>query len=461
MKRFFIPSRSNGFKPFLLRKPALVAYTLLLLVVNTFGGLLGVPEVMASSITSANIIQLTNQERTSLGLNSLHSNSKLAAAALAKANNMFEEQYWDHFGPNGETPWQFITQAGYSYVYAGENLAKGFRTAEGVHEAWMASPTHKENIVSRNYQDIGVAVVEGVLLGKETILVVQMFGNLTENVMKVPEVKSNTQIPPKTTPSVPESGQIKSIKITSPKEGDLLNDANLDIKGEISNVTGEYSVEVKDGDSVVGTVKSESKEWSFDKVSDWEEGSHKISAQVKGTELVSKDVNITIDSTSPKIEKETVTVQHLEEEYKVVFTISEECEDIKLVSGDKTFPVEKDENGDFATTVLKEDLGEKTVLMASDKAGNITELDISEYFLEGDSAEVRTNFLLGLKNIFGTTDGISLAIVSFVFILLAIEVYVYWRKGSLGKHAGDLFTLGAWWMVLLVGLFKGFGGIIN
>ena len=62
-------------------------------------------------------------------------NAKLVAAAQAKANNMFELQYWDHFGPNGETPWMFISQAGYVYVYAGENLAKGFRTAEGVHEA--------------------------------------------------------------------------------------------------------------------------------------------------------------------------------------------------------------------------------------------------------------------------------------------------------------------------------------
>lgn len=61
----------------------------------------------------------------------------------------------------------------------------------------------------------------------------------------------------------------------------------------------------------------------------------------------------------------------------------------------------------------------------------------------------------------GTTDGISLAIVSFVFILLSIEVYVYWKKGILGKNAGGLFTIGAWWLIILVGVFKGFGGLIN
>jgi hypothetical protein len=463
VKRFFIPNKSNGFQPYLLRKSALVVYTLLLLLVNTIGGMLGIPEVRASSITSANIIQLTNQERASLGLNTLRSNSKLSAAALAKANNMFQEQYWDHFGPNGETPWQFISQAGYSYVYAGENLAKGFRTAEGVHEAWMASPTHKENIVSRNYQDIGVAVVEGVLLGKETILVVQMFGNLTENVSKVPEVKSNseTKVPPKTTAPVKESGQIKSIKIISPKDGVVIDDANVDIEGETVNITGEYQVEIRDGESVVGELSSKSSKWSFDKGSDWEEGQHDITAKVKGTDIQSNKVNMTIDTTAPVIEKESVSVQHMDDLFKVIFQISGDHEDVKLISGDRNYPVDKSTDGGFAVTILKSDLGERTVLMASDKIGNISELDISEYFIEGDSEEVSTNLILNLRNIFGSTDGISLAILSFVFVLLVIQVYIYWKKNSLGKHSGDLFSLGAWWIVLIVALFKGFGGIIN
>ena len=194
MKKFFIPNKENSYKPYLLRKIALVVYTAILLFVNTFGGLLGIPQAMASSISPANIIQLTNQQRTASGLNTLTSNAKLAAAAQAKANNMFELQYWDHYGPTGETPWMFISQAGYTYVYAGENLAKGFRTAEGVHEAWMASPTHRENIMSVNYKEIGVAVVEGTLLGKETVLVVQMFGNQTNQIYK-------PTIPAPTTPA--------------------------------------------------------------------------------------------------------------------------------------------------------------------------------------------------------------------------------------------------------------------
>lgn len=461
VKRLFVPCRGNGFRPLLLRKPALVVYTILLLFVNTFGGLVGIPEAMASTITPTNIIKLTNQERASLGLNTLNANSKLMAAAQAKANNMFQEQYWDHFGPNGETPWMFITQAGYQYVYAGENLAKGFRTAEGVHEAWMASPTHKENIVSRNYKDIGVAVVEGELLGKQTVLVVQMFGNLTSDVAKSPDVKSEVEKTPPTSTTPTESGQIKSIKITNPKTGALLNDANIDIKGEVENVTGEYVVEVMEGSDSVGESTSNNSTWEVDKGADWEEGEHDVYARIKGSTVKSKSVSFEIDSTPPQVNEGSISVERTSEMFKLVFTVSEECEEVKLVSGDKTYELVKGDDGNVEISLTKEDMGDRSVLMVSDKAGNISELDISEYFIEGDTQNISPNFVLWLRSMFSSTDGISLAIVSFVFILLSVEVYVYWKKGSLGKHAGDLFTIGAWWMVILVAAFKGFGGIIS
>ena len=146
-------------------------------------------------------------------------------------------------------------------MYAGENLAKGFRTAEGVHEAWMASPTHKENIMSPNYKDIGVAVVEGTLLGKETTLVVQMFGNQTNQIYKPTTSTPTTSKSEPAKPIVPETGEIKSIRITNPKPGDLLNDANVDIKGETENTVGEYTVEILKDQEIVGETKSNTKEY--------------------------------------------------------------------------------------------------------------------------------------------------------------------------------------------------------
>ncbi len=462
MKKFFIPNKENSYKPYLLRKIALVLYTAILLFVNTFGGLLGIPQAMASSISPANIIQLTNQQRTASGLNTLTSNAKLAAAAQAKANNMFELQYWDHYGPNGETPWMFISQAGYTYVYAGENLAKGFRTAEGVHEAWMASPTHRENIMSVNYKEIGVAVVEGTLLGKETILVVQMFGNQTNQIYKPTIPAPTTPAPTPAKPLIPETGEIKSIKITNPKPNDLLNDANINIKGETENTKGEYTVEILKEQEIVGETKSSTKDWEFDKESDWSEGEQVIAATLKGENIKSESVTFIIDTAPPIILQETIKVKKLDNNFELSFFAPQDATELKFITGDKTYEIETAIGQTVSLNIPESDLGDRSILMASDKAGNITQKDISEYFLEEVKGDEHTSpIILGLKNIFGTTDGISLSIVAFVFILLSIQVYYSWKNGKLGKNIGDLFTIGAWWLIVLVGVFKGFGGLIS
>ena len=101
---------------------------------------------------------------------------------------MFADNYWAHNSPKGKTPWSFIVNAGYHYTLAGENLAKNFDTSQGVVNAWMASSTHRDNIVKPGYTDIGFAVVNGVLNGEETTLVVQMFG-AGEEIAEAPKTK--------------------------------------------------------------------------------------------------------------------------------------------------------------------------------------------------------------------------------------------------------------------------------
>lgn len=466
LKNFFVPTKENRQKPYLLNKIAVISYTFVLVFVNTFGGLIGLSEVEASSITPENIITLTNQERLGYGLNTLSTNAQLSAAALAKANDMFEKQYWDHFGPNGESPWQFIRAAGYNYVYAGENLAKGFKTAEGVHEAWMASPTHKANIVSGNYKDIGVAVVEGELLGKQTTLVVQMFGNLTT------EVYSATQTPEETetlsVPAVPsstekvvvndEAGEIKSIRITSPQAGSVITDPSTNVKGDTENAGDNYTVEVYDKENLVGDTEASTPEWEFEKGSDWPEGEHEIVAQIKGEDAKSEVVVFTVDSRAPIINPETLMVKQEGGFYTVSFTIEGEWEELQVVIGNEVVNVEYEKEGDQVIFSVPEISvkGAITVVL-SDKEGNTSELDISEYFVE-DGEESRFIFpSISLS----TRDGISLGIVSFVLILILVEIFVYWRKGRMKDAVGELFTVGVWWIILTMAIFNGFSGAIN
>ncbi len=137
-----------------------------------FGSVLG----YASNIGAPQVVDQTNSERRSSGLGQLTLNPLLSQAAYAKAQDMFSHQYWAHTSPSGTEPWDFIKSSGYKYRVAGENLARDFMSSSEVTAAWMASPTHKANIMNPKYSEIGVAVVDGILNGTETTLVVQMFG---------------------------------------------------------------------------------------------------------------------------------------------------------------------------------------------------------------------------------------------------------------------------------------------
>ncbi len=133
-------------------------------------------KVWASEITSKNIIQLVNKERFSHGLDVVVENSLLSGAAREKLNDMIKKDYFAHTSPGGISPWHWIEKSGYDYQYAGENLAVNFTNAEDQHKAWMASATHRKNILNSSYKEIGVAVAEGTLEGQTSIITVQFFG---------------------------------------------------------------------------------------------------------------------------------------------------------------------------------------------------------------------------------------------------------------------------------------------
>ncbi|MBX4187062.1 MAG: CAP domain-containing protein [Candidatus Doudnabacteria bacterium] len=119
------------------------------------------------------MLDLVNQDRVSHGLPALNLNSTLNLAALAKAQDMLSHNYFSHVSPSGETPWHWIKTVGYNYAYAGENLAEGYLDADDLEKSWMASPSHRANILSPHYSEVGLAVVNF----HDTNLVVQMFGS--------------------------------------------------------------------------------------------------------------------------------------------------------------------------------------------------------------------------------------------------------------------------------------------
>ncbi len=192
----FLPHHTNNQRARILHPTALSiivgVYALFQIVVGNIAN--RYPQILgyASQIPVSEIIRLTNLERQQSGLLPLTVNSKLTAAAQAKATNMFALNYWAHVSPTGIQPWFFISQSGYAYRYAGENLARDFSDPQSVVQAWMNSPSHKDNLLNSRYTDIGVAVMDGSLEGRDTTLVVQMFGTQLAAVPAVDNTASLT-----------------------------------------------------------------------------------------------------------------------------------------------------------------------------------------------------------------------------------------------------------------------------
>jgi len=132
--------------------------------------------IQASSITNTETVKLVNEARKSQNLPELAVNEKLAKAAEAKIDDMIKNDYFAHTSPAGITPWAWIEKVGYNYRFAGENLAINFSSAEDQQAAWMKSETHKKNILSSDYKEIGAAVKEGIINGESAMITVQEFG---------------------------------------------------------------------------------------------------------------------------------------------------------------------------------------------------------------------------------------------------------------------------------------------
>src|SRR5581483_7645772 len=130
----------------------------------------------ATDMSISELLQNTNAQRAGNGELPLNLNAELDNAAQAKANSMVTLNYWSHDTPSGQPPWVFITNAGYSYSIAGENLAYGFDTSQDVITAWMGSPEHRANILNTQYKDVGFGIANSTDYqnsGPETIVVAE------------------------------------------------------------------------------------------------------------------------------------------------------------------------------------------------------------------------------------------------------------------------------------------------
>lgn len=179
LKDIVFPHSGNNYKPLALTTGGIAcALSAIVLVQSVY--VLGShlvrsnPHFLASVLPSV-VTQLTNEDRRVNGLALVETDTLLTRAAQMKAQDMAEKGYFAHIAPDGKTPWYWLDRVQYPYSYAGENLAIDFVDSQDVEDAWMASPTHRANIVKREYMHIGVGVARGMYEGVETTFVVQFF----------------------------------------------------------------------------------------------------------------------------------------------------------------------------------------------------------------------------------------------------------------------------------------------
>ncbi len=117
------------------------------------------------------MLMIINAAREKQGLNPFILDADLVKVAQLKAEDMVSNQYFSHQSPTYGSPFAMLKQFQIPYRSAGENIA-GNTSIEIAHKAFMNSPNHRANILSKHFSKIGMGIIPDARYGK---LIVQIF----------------------------------------------------------------------------------------------------------------------------------------------------------------------------------------------------------------------------------------------------------------------------------------------
>jgi uncharacterized protein YkwD len=118
------------------------------------------------------LLTLTNKERAKENLPPLKYNARLFQAARAHSANMAKQGKLEHI-LDGKTPGNRADAAGYDYSRIGENIAYADGgTMEEIMQGWMESKLHRDNILKKEFKDVGIAIATD---GKGVKYITQVF----------------------------------------------------------------------------------------------------------------------------------------------------------------------------------------------------------------------------------------------------------------------------------------------
>jgi len=444
--KWFVPHKDNQYQPYALRKKAFTFYVAAIFVLKASVGFLflAFPETAhLSQVSIKEIVDLANQSRAEVGLPSLTLNAKLNISAAAKAEDMMTKQYFAHTSPEGIEPWFWFEKAGYNYTYAGENLALGFETSEGVHQAWMNSKGHRDNIINPNYKDIGVAIVYGNFEGSFTTIIVQHFGSIESTVPKeipaYPPQKETT--PTKTTPSTPPPSSDHTAplppSILTPASRSLTNDKEIIITGQAE--AGSTILIYEQNQKIGQTKANKNNHFNFASASDFSDGEHSFRAMAIDSagnrSAFSKSVAVIIDTVPPVIdlERSYILPTYLAplETFDVFTYVTGEPIEVRAISDQTEVILQRKEEHLYSGVIHQSATG--VWVMAKDAAGNTTKAKLN--FTQNSSSE-RDLHIIDSNNSWGlflnTIDQMSRSLIiiftAAIAILLLVNIMVHIKK---------------------------------
>ncbi|MCX6644957.1 MAG: CAP domain-containing protein, partial [bacterium] len=105
------------------------------------------------------MLSLLNQDRANNGLAPVAMDETMNTVAQYHAQDMSDQQYFDHINLDGWTPWKRMDYFGVTYFAAGENIAVGQDSPGEVETAWMNSTGHRANILNESFGKVGLGIV--------------------------------------------------------------------------------------------------------------------------------------------------------------------------------------------------------------------------------------------------------------------------------------------------------------
>ncbi len=413
MRQYFLPTEQNGFTPKLLSRGVITTYTLILLVFNILSANVSVLRVHAA-VDTVSILNLHNEARAKQGLENLRLNSRLNKSAQLKAQAMLETDCWDHYCPNGKSPWDFFDEAGYNYIYAGENLAEGFEDNKTVFEAWMNSKTHRDNILRGEFREVGIGIVYGRFQGiQNNAIIVVHFGTrpgagtiVGENDISNGSSQSGTQI------TCPEDDQIlnKNTFVIEGKSEDgriIVSDNNKDI-GESISEYGLFTFRINKENALV-------------------DGDHVLG--VKNTNTGSSDaVSVVVDTIPPVIKELTLHSISKNETDIAVLQVKTDDDAVRLESSLSDLALIEIADNTWELEVPISDVykNKEIIITAYDKAGNSGSEEFNLSDIKGEITNEAQRLLpvgmdIPLYMQLGIRRLINVAFIVLLLILLIID----------------------------------------